>query len=226
MRPILLKPAAPVTLVCAACEMRLLLPFLLLLLSASPLASATLSNSFCASLNNVTLPGDPFIDASMVLSSVCTTYTNATNFALSLSGFAQYKGVYYSAATATCQGFYGFAQPQLITFAYDLSANNYCSQPSIPFGFCSWACAAFAGTYIPFFDNMAAPMIMEITPGPPTGTPIYNWGNLPYNLKLACNNTGCGSASNLVPPAPLPPNPSFTVRVGFFSDRDTEEEDM
>lgn len=189
--------------------MRVLLALLLL----ASFASATLSNSFCTAVANVTLPNDPFPDATMLLSSVCVTYINSTNFALSLSGWSLYKDIQLSAATSVCQGFYGFAQPQLITFAYDLSTRNYCSQPSsVTFGFCNWACAAFAGTYVPFFDNITTPMIMEITPGPAEGAPVYSWGNLDYNLKLACNNTSCGTASNVVPPAPLPPNPVFNVR--------------
>ena len=192
--------------------MRLLLLALLLALLAAAPSSAVLTNKFCASLRNVTLPGDPFLDAQMALSSLCLDFVDSDSFNIELEGFVHYKGVTYAALPATCNGTYAWADPQYITFAYDLSY-SFCAQSGASvFGFCNWGCIAFAGTYIPMFQsNLTAPTQLTITPLPPSQSTIYNWGGLPANMPLTCNTTDCGSALGLVPAFAEGGNVTYTV---------------
>jgi hypothetical protein len=180
-----------------------------LLLIALPVARATLTNKFCTGLANINLDqtGDPL--ALFSLNNLCLEFRTASTFGLELQGKVNYKGITYDAVPSTCVGTYLFAAPQTISFVYDLNT-TFCTPGNAVFGYCNWGCANFANTYVPFFDNIDAPLIMSITPGP--DTPSVTWGGLPYDLKLVCNTTSCGSASNLVPPAPLPANVSVTVR--------------
>lgn len=188
--------------------MRALFLFLLCL----AVASATLSNSFTAILGNVSIAAPPGSnDVNYFLSSLGLSFINATNFQLALTGTVKTKGYDLEAAPTTCYGSYVFASPDDISFIYDLSPSSViCTQQTtLKFGFCPWGCSKFAGTYVPFFDSIDAPKFMAITPGP--DTPGVTWGGLPYNIKLSCNTTSCGSASNLIPPAPLPANSSVQV---------------
>lgn len=172
------------------------------------LTSATLTNKFCTGLNQVTLPqSDPL--AIYSLTNLCLGFVSASTFTLELQGIVRYNQVPYPAVTSTCTGTYLLAAPQTISFVYDLNS-TFCTPGNSAFSFCTWGCARFANTYVPFFDDISAPLVMSITPGP--DTPSTTWGGLPYDLKLVCNTTSCGSASNLVPPAPLPANASVTVR--------------
>ena len=186
-----------------------LLVGLLGLLALALPARATLTNKFCTGLANINLDqtGDPL--ALFSLNNLCLEFRTASTFGLDLQGKVNYKGITYDAVPSTCVGTYLFAAPQTISFVYDLNA-TFCTPGNAVFGYCNWGCAKFANTYVPLFDNIDAPLIMSITPGP--DTPSVTWGGLPYDLKLVCNTTSCGSASNLVPPAPLPANVSVTVR--------------
>jgi hypothetical protein len=181
------------------------------LLLAAPLAThATLTNKFCTALANVNFDQDSDPPALFSLNNLCLEFRNATTFALELQGLVNYKGITYTAVTSTCVGNYFFAAPQTISFTYNLNS-TICTPVSSLFGYCNWGCAKFADTYVPLFDDINAPMMMAITPGP--DTPGVTWGGLPYDLTLTCNTTSCGSASNLVPPAPLQQNASFTVQI-------------
>lgn len=186
-----------------------LLVGLLGLLALALPTRATLTNKFCTGLANINLDqtGDPL--ALFSLNNLCLEFRTASTFGLELQGKVNYKGITYDAVPSTCVGTYLFAAPQTISFVYDLNA-TFCTPGNAVFGYCNWGCAKFANTYVPLFDNIDAPLIMSITPGP--DTPSVTWGGLPYDLKLVCNTTSCGSASNLVPPAPLPANVSVTVR--------------
>lgn len=176
------------------------------------LCGATLSNTFSTVLGNVSIasPSSGSSDVYYSLTSLGLSFINATNFELALTGAVIAKGYYLPAAPSTCFGYYMFAAPQIISFVYDLSVlSAICrQQTSIQYSLC-YACAFFAGTYIPLFDSIDTPMMMAITPGP--DTPGLTWGNLARDIRLSCNSTSCGTANNVVPPAPLPQNGSITV---------------
>jgi hypothetical protein len=184
--------------------------------SLPPPASATLSNSFCTDLDNVPIPGfppEPNING-YVLNHFCVVFYNATSFGLQLSGSIISKNVIIPIGDTTCVGEYFFAQGQKITFSEDLAQPVCISPTGAAYSFC-WACPRFAGTYVPFFDSIAAPMQLTIAPGDSQEQPFL-WGGLTYSMNLQCNTTTCGSASNIFPPAPLPQNASFTVRRDYL----------
>jgi len=189
---------------------RLFFLVLVALLSLPTPASATLSNSFCASLDNLQVPGSPMEPNvnGYTLTSTCLVFYNATTMGLSLKGNVLYKNVYIPATDTICPGNYYFAQGQKITFDNNLKCITATSGAA--FSYC-WACAQFSGTYIPFFNSIATPMNLTIAPDASQPKP-YLWGDLPYSLSLNCNSTSCGSASDVIPPAPLPANASYVVR--------------
>lgn len=177
---------------------------LLLLIGA---ASSVLENSFCDSvLHNVNLPGpNPGLGYSYWLSSICLTFDTPTNFTLSLSGTVKYTSLGYL-VTAFCKGNYYWAAPDLVVMAYESEAPSYCSQSVSSPGFCPWVCPQFGGSFVPYFDEIAAPT--EMTLNNPSSS--VNWGSLPQSITLVCNTTSCGSAANLVPN--LQQNASYMVR--------------
>jgi hypothetical protein len=186
--------------------MRLLLAPLCSLVLLLGAASAQLQNSFCASLTNP-VPLTPSAPSTTYygLTSLCATFQNSTYALFSLSGYVKDPTYGYYATSAACGATYLFAPPDLI----ELSSPSCSQTPSSKPGFCSWECNALMGTYVPFFDNIAAPKILTINPLV-TQEAALQWAGLPYPLELVCNTTGCGSATGLVPN--LQENVSYTVR--------------
>jgi hypothetical protein len=167
-------------------------------------ASAELSNSFCTGLANVAIDGSPpqpNING-YTLTSLCLSFYNATSYGLEMHGNVIYKNTYLPASDTTCIGDYLFAQDQRVTFSANLALPTCVAPTGAAFSFC-WACAKFVGTYVPFFDSIDAPTLLTIAPGDSQPQP-YLWGGLPDSLLLVCNTTSCGSASDVIPPSPLP----------------------
>lgn len=186
--------------------MRLLLAPLCSLFLLLGAASAQLQHSFCASLTNP-VPLTPSAPSSTYygLTSLCATFQNSTYALFSLSGYVKDVTYGYYATSAACGATYLFASPDEIVLA-----SPSCSQvPLEKPGFCSWECNELMGTYVPFFDNVAAPKIFTINPLV-TQQAALQWGGLPYPLELVCNTTSCGSASGLVPD--FQQNVTYTVR--------------
>lgn len=180
---------------------------LILLALLVPRSAAVLQNSFCSQpLNGLPLPApsnlSPYFSYS--LSSLCLTWTTSSNYTISLAGLV-YQNNLPLAISAQCNGVYYWANPQDIIFALPSNAPSYCTQTSGP-GYCNWACEQFAGTYIPFFDSVSAPMQLVINPS----TAGINWGSIVQPIPLFCNTSSCGSATGLVPN--LQQNVTYTVR--------------
>jgi len=175
-------------------------------------ASATLSGCFCNDqLANALLPNDPIPGVQYFASSVCMCYPSADTFTLQINGRAiiTQGNRNISLPMASCSGVVLYAQPQLAVLTYN--ATNYCiSSASSVFSFCPWVCPAFGGTYNFLYDQPINTRIIAFAPGPVE--PPVSWGGLVVPIKLLCNDTTCGDASGLVPPAPLPDDATFDVR--------------
>lgn len=188
---------------------------LLLLLLFVCSALAVLENSFCADAQNMLIPNDPFANVNFYLAghnAICLTFVNRTSFVLTVKGYATKESFNVSIGPAQCQGTYMWAAAQKVVFDFPaLSPAPFCTEHIIEpdYQFCSWVCGAFAGNYIPFFDNIPAPSIITIEPD--TSSPPVNWGALTYPVPLYCNDTTCGSATGLVPNL-NPTSANFTVR--------------
>ena len=182
-------------------------------------ASATLSGCFCNDqLANALLPSDPIPGVQYFASSVCMCYPSADTFTLQINGRALITSGNHniSLPMASCSGVVLYAQPQLAVLTYN--ATNYCSSgdsSSSSVSFCPWVCTAFAGTYNFLYDQPTGTRMIAFAPGPVE--PPVSWGGLVVPIKLICNDTSCGDASGLVPPAPMPENATFDVRVASFA---------
>jgi len=168
-------------------------------------ASATLSGCFCnEQLSNALIPNDPISGIQYFASSVCMCYPSADTFSLQIQGRAILTQGNHNVSLpmATCSGVVLYAQPQLAVLTYN--ATNYCTADtsSSPVSFCPWVCPAFAGTYNFLYDQPTGTRMIAFAPGPVE--PPVSWGGLVVPIKLLCNDTSCGDASGLVPPAPLP----------------------
>lgn len=177
-------------------------------------ASATLSGCFCNDqLANALLPNDPIPGVQYFASSVCMCYPSADTFTLQINGRALITSGNHniSLPMASCSGVVLYAQPQLAVLTYN--ATNYCSadSSSSSVSFCPWVCTAFAGTYNFLYDQATGTRMIAFAPGPVE--PPVSWGGLVVPIKLICNDTSCGDASGLVPPAPMPENATFDVRA-------------
>jgi hypothetical protein len=196
-----------------------LLLFLLLTAAASP-CNAVLSGSFCspAAINAlVPNPNNPPL-YSFLLSQLCLTFVPASNnFSLTLTGDVSYKAIQY-AAQSVCSGYYYFTPPAELELGLTPPATAYCSQNITNLAFC-WACPQFSGTFKAFFDNVSAPVTMTVGAEATIANPAFAWGQLPNPVPLRCNNTGCGSASGVVPNLNQGGNDSYTVGRGV---NDTE----
>ena len=194
----------------------LTLPLVALVLVAlvATRASATLSGCFCNDqLANALLPNDPIPGVQYFASSVCMCYPSADTFTLQINGRALITSGNHniSLPMASCSGVVLYAQPQLAVLTYN--ATNYCSadSSSSSVSFCPWVCAAFAGTYNFLYDLPTGTRMIAFAPGPVE--PPVSWGGLVVPIKLICNDTSCGDASGLVPPAPIPENVTVDVRA-------------
>ena len=184
----------------------------LLLLAAAGPASATLTGCFCNDqLANILLPNDPIPGVQYYASSLCLCYPSATTFTLQVNGRAIITQGNHNVSVpmASCSGVVFYAQPQLAVFTYN--ATNYCTSDASAssISFCPWVCPAFGGTYEFLYDSATGTRMIAFAPGPVD--PPQTWGGLAVGIKLLCNDTSCGDASGLVPPAPVPEN--FTVNV-------------
>lgn len=186
---------------------------LLVIISGSP-SDAILTNSFCASFANITIPnvGAP-PTAVYLLSQLCLRFNNASQFSLLLTGYESVSGgpTYISLGTTTCNGTYYWAAPETVGFTYVINGptSSFCTSDSTSGrDFCPWGCQRFAGSYVPYWDDLVAPAKMGILPGP--DLPQYNWGGLAYPIGLACNTSSCGTAVGLIPQ--LQANVNYTVR--------------
>lgn len=191
--------------------MRALL-LLLLLLAAS--GYAVLSGSFCGALRDVAIssPSSP-PTVRFKLAQICLTFVNDSYHKLSLSGLITPPAGGDIPSSAICTGTYSFAAPQEINFAYDMNTFGFCSSTTSGYSYCNWGCGLFGGTFIPFFDQAAAPTRLSITPQDPLANPPVNWGNLPFSMALYCNTSSCGSAENLIPNVQSTPSTlNVTVR--------------
>jgi hypothetical protein len=178
---------------------------LLVLAALLPLASAVLSGSFCNdNLNYLALQNlaagsnNPNYYA---LTSICTTFVNASSFELRVEGIVKVPGAPSAfPAEATCRGIYAFGGTGAIELAYDPS--SFCTGTAV--GFCPWVCTQFGGSYgVVFAPNVETPKYLNINPAS-SQAPVYNWGALSISFPMACNTSSCGSASDIFPPAPIP----------------------
>lgn len=183
---------------------------LLVLLSSLALVSSLLTHSFCGSGLSLTMTNEQAVSPPApvtiyyVLGSVCLTFTNATAFVLDVTGTVkdQYNPAPYE-VQAHCVGDYFFGSDYQLNLGYPAGAPTFCSQNTGLPGFCPWACTQFGGSWTAFFaPPLSGPMLMTINPS--SANPKLNWGGLVQSFPMACNTTSCGSASDIIPPAPIP----------------------
>lgn len=111
-----------------------------------------------------------------------------------------------------------FTQQGYMQFSYPSTGSLYCLQarsaPDLCPGMQTYTNGPFVFSASP---SLAAPVILTIESNtlgitdPLTGTP-YNFFYAPQPISLQCTSGSCASLANVVPPAPLPQNGSFTVR--------------
>lgn len=182
---------------------------LLLLLAFVGLCYGTLSGSFCSAILGLPIvneQGPSFPSISYVVDTICVTFEDDTSFILQAKGAVkdQNNPAPYS-VEAHCTGRYFFGSDYQINLGYVQSTPSYCTQNTNLPGFCPWICTQFGGTWSTFFaPPLSAPMAMAIDPS--SSNPDLNWGGLVQSFPMSCNSSSCGSASDLVPPAPIPAN--------------------
>lgn len=115
-----------------------------------------------------------------------------------------------------------FTEEGYIQFSYPNRSALYCvqarSSPSMcdfngGFNLQSYTDGPFVFSAAP---SLAAPVVLVIQTSsmyvdPSTGSP-YNFFYAPQGISLTCTSGTCASLANVVPPAPLPEDATFTVR--------------
>lgn len=111
-----------------------------------------------------------------------------------------------------------FTEQGYMQFSYPNSSSLYCAQARSAPDLCPLLQTYTNGPFVFSADpSLSAPVMLTIQASqlgyvdPVTGVP-YNFFYAPQPISLQCTSGSCASLANVVPPAPLPPNPVFNVR--------------
>jgi hypothetical protein len=124
-----------------------------------------------------------------------------------------------------------FTQQGYMQFSYPNSSSLYCVQARSAPDLCPLLQTYTNGPFVFSADpSLSAPVMLTIQASqlgyvdPVTGVP-YNFFYAPQPISLQCTTGSCASLANVVPPAPLPQNASFTVRRRFLTRHYNKQED-